>query len=205
MAGSMSRADLVLSLRESLMDAAASFADNDADFERHLDTAAADLHRVRPRTLIGDLSLIADQGEYAAPVDMARFKSALWGCLGAARAMPWDKNWPGELPRAHCIDGLISLLPAPSARQIALLGSSYRFYYVAKDSIGTLAADTTVAAGNRHLLILRAQAEAMLDLAMRDSVRPVQVGGGFGQKAKTGTPIALHESLMTEWLAWGLR
>lgn len=205
MAGSMSRADLVLSLRESLMDAASSFADNDADFERHIDVAAADMHRVRPRTLIGELSLVADQGEYAAPVDMVRFKSALWGVQGAARAMPWDKAWPGELPRARPIEGFISLLPAPSARQIALLGSKYRFYYVAKDSIGTAAADTTIAADHRQILLLRAQAEAMLDLAMRDSVRPVQVGGGFGQQAKTGTPAALRESLMTEWLAWGLR
>jgi hypothetical protein len=205
MAGSMSRADLVLSLRESLMDAASSFADNDADFERHIDVAAADMHRVRPRTLIGELSLVADQGEYAAPVDMARFKSALWGVQGAARAMPWDKNWLGELPRPRCVDGFVSLLPAPSARQIALLGSTYRFYYVAKDSIGTLAADTTISADHRHILLLRAQAEAMLDLAMRDSVRPVQVGGGFGQQAKTGTPAALRESLMADWLAWGLR
>lgn len=205
MAGSMSRADLVLSLRESLMDAAASFADNDADFERHLDIAAADQHRVRPRTLIGALSLVADQGEYAAPVDMARFKYPLWGNLGAAKALPWDKNWPGELPRARAVDGFVSLVPAPSARQIALLGSSYRFYYVAKDSIATLAADTTVAAEHRHVLLLRAQAEAMRELALRDSVRPVQVGGGFGSKAKTGTPIALHESLMADWLAWGLR
>ncbi len=205
MPGSMSRADLVLSLRESLMDAASSFADNDADFERHIDVAAADMHRVRPRTLIGELSLVADQGEYAAPLDMARFKSALWGVQGAARAMPWDKNWPGELPRARCVEGSISLLPAPSARQIALLGSTYRFYYVAKDSIGTAAADTTIAADHRQILLLRAQVEAMLDLAMRDSVRPVQVGGGFSQQAKTGTPAALRESLMADWLAWGLR
>jgi len=205
MAGSMSRADLVLSLRESLMDAASSFADNDADFERHIDVAAADMHRVKPRTLIGELTLVADQGEYTAPLDMARFKSALWGVQGAARAMPWDKHWPGELPRVRCVEGSISLLPPPSARQIALLGSTYRFYYVGKDSIGTLAADTTISADHRPILLLRAQAEAMLDLALRDSVRPVQVGSGFGQQAKTGTPAALRERLMTEWLAWGLR
>ena len=199
MPGTMSRADLVLSLRESLMDVAASFSDNDADFERHLDIAAADMYLVRPRTRIGEIDLVADTGEYPAPADMARFKSPLWGNR-AALPPPWDKNWPGELPRPRPIDGFISLRPAPTARQIALLGSTYRFYYVASDRIGVDAADTTIAEVDRHLLLLRAQAEALRELAVRDSVRPVQVGGGFGQQAKTGTPAALHALLMDEWL-----
>ena len=196
MAGSMSRADLVLALRESLMDAASSFADNDADFERHIDVAAADMHRVKPRTLIGTLSLVADQGEYAAPVDMARFKSALWGVQGAAKAMPWDKNWPGELPRARCVEGQISLLPAPSARQIALLGSTYRFYYIARDRIGVDAADTTIAEVDRHLLLLRAQAEAMLALALRNAGKPVQLRDGLSGTPRNSTPAALHQVLL---------
>ena len=38
MAGTMSRADLVLSLKESLLDAAGAFpAAADADFQRHID------------------------------------------------------------------------------------------------------------------------------------------------------------------------
>lgn len=203
MAGTMSRADLVLSLKESLLDAAGAFpAAADADFQRHIDKAAADMHRVRPRTLLGEVTLTADVGEYAGPADLMRFKSALWGVQPDwSAAKPWEKTWPGRLPRCRVLDdGSLSLSPPPTAQQISLLGSAYRFYYVRRDAVGTLAADTTIVAADRDILLLRAQAEAMHELAMRDSVRPVQVGGGFGQHAKTGTPQALWESMMTAWL-----
>lgn len=205
MPGTMSRADLVADLKASLRDAATTFtAAADADFVRHLDKAAADSHRVRPRTLIGEVSLLAGEGEYAAPADILRFKSAIWGVRGASSPQPWDKSWPGPLPRCRLIDGnQLSLTPVPSAQQLGLLGNAYRFYYVAKDAIGDAAENTTIAPVDRDLLLLRAQAEALLELSLRDSVRPVQVGGGYGQQAKTGTPAALHEQLMTEWLIRG--
>jgi hypothetical protein len=197
----MSRADLVMDLKASLRDAADTFvAPLDDDFLRHLDKAAADMHRVRPRTLVGEVALEAGLGEYNAPADMVRFKSAIWGMRGADFPNPWDKSWPGPLPRCRSIDdGMISLCPAPTAHQIATLGSAYRFYYVARDAIGEAAENTTIHPVDRDLLLLRAQAEAMLELSLRDSVRPVQIGGGFGQQAKTGTPAALYTQLMAEW------
>lgn len=188
------------------MDAAKAFtAADDADFIRHLDTAAGDMHRVRPRTLIGDIQLVAEQGEYAAPADMARFKSALWGIVpDFKKSKPWEKTYPGALPTARRIDGdagpMLSLSPPPSSAQIGLLGSLYRFYYTACHGIGDLAVQTTINADDRELLILRAQAEAMKELSMRDSVRPVQIGGGHGSMAKTGMPAALHDKLMVTWL-----
>ncbi len=204
MAGSMSRADLVLSLKESLLDAAGAFVlPGDADFERQIDTAVADMHRIRPRTLVGEVTLIAEQGEYAAPADMVRFKSALWGVQPDwSKAKPWEKTYPGRLPTARLIESgkTISLSPPPSSGQIALLGNTYRFYYVASHRIGTLATDNTISSADRHLVILRAQVEAMRELALRDSVRPVQIGGGFGSQAKTGTPAVLAGDLMAEWL-----
>lgn len=203
MAGSMSRADLVLSLKESLLDATNAFTlPGDADFERQLDIAAADMHRVRPRTLVGEVTLQADVGEYDGPADLARYKSAIWGAVPDwSKAQPWEKTWPGRLPTVRQIDGQrLSLTPPPSAKQIALLGSAFRFYYVADHAIGTAAEDTTIAARDRHLLLLRAQAEAMHELAMRDSVRPVQIRDGFSGQAKTGTPQALWDSLMMAWL-----
>lgn len=200
MAGSMSRADLVQSLKESLMDAAASFtAAADADFVRHLDVAAADMHRVRPRTLVGDVTIEAGVDDYAAPADIVRYKSALWGAV--PRAKPWESSWPGLLPTVRLIDGnRLSFRPAPDARQIALLGAEFRFYYVAKHTIGQEAANTTIAAVDRPLLVLRAQAEAMRELAIRDSVRPVQIRDGFSGQAKNGNPAALHAMLLAEWL-----
>lgn len=204
MPGSMSRADLVADLKASLRDAAATFtAAAEADFVRHLDKAAADMHRVKPRTLIGEITLIAGEGEYDAPADLVRFKSAIWGMGVSTTQNPWDRSWPGALPRCREVDGQLSLRPAPTAQQVGLLGAAYKFYYVARDSIADAAENTTISPVDRDLLLLRAQAEAMLELSLRDSVRPVQVGGGFGQQAKTGTPAALHAALMTEWLIRG--
>lgn len=200
--GGMGLADLVMDLRSSLRDAASTFtAPGNEDFVRHLTLAAADMHRIRPRTLIGEVLLTAGVSEYQAPADLLRFKSAIWGVQpDYNRAKPWEKTWPGLLPRCQACAGLLSMLPAPTENQIALLGRQYRFYYVAVDRIGEAAADTTIAPGDRHLLLMRAQAEAMHELAMRDSVRPVQVGGGHGQQAKTGTPQAIWDQLMKAWL-----
>lgn len=208
MAGSMSRADLVLTLKESLLDAADVFSlPGDADFERQLDVAAADMHRVRPRTLIGRIEIEAGNDEYPAPADLVRYKSALWGAE-SKRIPPWDKRWIGPLPSVRpAVDAGAKVLifsPAPSAMQIAQLGSNFRFYYVARDSIATAATATTICLEDRELLILRAQAEAMRELALRDSVRPVQLRDGYSAQAKTGIPAALYERLMTDWLMHAL-
>lgn len=205
MPGTMSRADLVADLKASLQDAARSFtAAADADFKRHLDVAAEDMHRVRPRTLVGEIELSAGRADYTAPADLRRYKSAIWGALPDwSKPKPWEKTWPGRLPDVRVSAGSMILMPAPSLQQIALLGSAFRFYYVARDAIGDTAAETTIQPEDRPLLLLRAQAEAMLELSIRDSVRPVQTGGGFGQQAKTGMPAAIWKELMAAWLGAG--
>lgn len=199
----MDRSALLASYKSSLLDAAKAFTGAaDADFIRHLDTAAADMHRIRPRTQVGSLSLVAGETAYPAPDDMVRYKSAIWGMSGN-RLMPWDKGYPGALPHVRLVDDgagkILSFSFAPTPAQFAAFGTAYRYYYFAMHRIGSTDAETTIAAGDRHLLIMRAQAEAMKELAMRDSVRPVQIGGN-GSPAKTGLPSAIWESLMTSWL-----
>src|SRR4051794_22044919 len=93
----MSRAELISDLSESLHDTSSVFtAENGGDFRRHLDAAAQDMGRVRPRTLLGIITLVADQEAYAAPADIQIFKSALWGVSRTAR--PWERSWTGRLP-----------------------------------------------------------------------------------------------------------
>lgn len=197
MAGSMSRADLVADLKSSLRDAATTFtAAADADFVRHLDKAAADMHRVRPNSKVGQVTLASEQQAYDGPPDMLRFRYPL---RQRVALKPWDPGYAPVFSACHAIGCRLVFDVPPSSAQIAAHGSNFVFVYVALDSIGATAAETTIAAPDRDVLLLRAQAEALLELSLRDSVRPVQIGGGFGQQAKTGTPAALYHDLMAEW------
>ena len=73
------------------------------------------------------------------------------------------------------------------------------FYYFGVHAIGSAAVDTTVSAPDRALLLLRAQAEAMRELAMRNVVKPQQMRDGYTSMPRNGTPAALFESLLAEF------
>lgn len=202
MAGTMSMADLADDLRASLHDAADVFV-TAGDMERLLATAALDFNRHRPRTLLAKLTVEADRMEYPAPADCYLFKSSLWGIAPVMRAKPWEKQWPGPMPDVRMVDveggRELHLTPAPSAHQVAVLGSEFRFYYFGNHVIGATAAGTTIHPGDRFLLLLRAQAEAMRELMMRNSKKPVQMRDGLHSAPKNMTPAAWYERLMDEW------
>jgi len=199
MAGTMSRADLRADLKASLHDSASVLADPE-DFDRCLDIAADDLGvygATTGRTLVGTLTLVAGQAEYAAPADFLRFKMALWGVT--APVSPWDKNYPGRLPDViHCEDVLV-LVPAPTAQQIALLGSAYKFYYFAEHTVAEADADTTLPATSRGLLLLRAQAECCRELALRNITKPVALRDGISNAPRNGHPAVLYQALLKEF------
>ncbi|MFZ5658765.1 MAG: hypothetical protein ACOY5C_02785 [Pseudomonadota bacterium] len=197
----MSLTDLIADLKSSLQDAATVFdAPADADFIRHLNQAALDMGRVRPRTLVGELALVAAQPNYPAPADLLRPKFPLWGMAERQQRRPWDKAWPGPAPRLSLVDTgsgrELWLDPAPTEAQISLLGARYRFYYFATHQIDVDASKTTVLPGDRGLLLLRAQAEAMLEMAMRNIKKPVQLRDGSNSAPKNGTPAALASWLL---------
>lgn len=198
----MSRAELIADLSESLHDSATIFtAEDGADFRRHLDAAACDLSRIRPRTLLGVITLVADQETYEAPADIVMFKSALWGVARTSR--PWERTWTGCLPDARLLlNGEVRelhLSPAPTYHQISVLGSIYKFYYFAAHAVSADAAQTTVTKKDRGLLLLRAQAEAMRELAMRNVGKPVTMRDGISGGTRNGTPTYLFEALMKEF------
>ncbi|MBZ0104651.1 MAG: hypothetical protein K8H84_03380 [Sulfuricella denitrificans] len=204
MSGTMSQADLVADLKSSLHDSASVFtAETDGDFKRMLDASALDLTRFRPRTLLGTLLLQADQAEYAAPDDFVMYKSSLWGIAPIAAPKPWERNYPGRLPDAFETEvggaRMISLSVPPTAAQIATLGNQFLFYYFAAHAVDADAAKTTVKAADRSLLLLRAQAEAMRELAMRNIGKPVSVRDGMSGQPRNGTPSHLYTALMEEY------
>ncbi len=205
MAGTMSEADLVADLKASINDAASVFAAaSDADFKRHLAVAALAFGRIRARTLVDSLALVADQAEYAVPTGYLGFKSSLWGIAPKARAQPWEKSWPGRLPDVRYVekaDGTKKLYldPPPSAAQIAALGAEFRYYFFAAHVIDADAAKTTILPGERALLLLRAQAEAMRELTFRGLKKPVQLRDGYSGTPRNGMPSYLFELLMKEF------
>jgi hypothetical protein len=206
MPGTMSETDLVADLKSSLQDAAAVFdAAADADFKRFIAQAALAFGYRRPRTMVGSFTVVADQAVYPdLPADFHYFKSSLWGLAPKVAVMPWDAGWPGRLPEFSMVEegGVvkIALAPAPTAAQIAVLGSTYSYYYAAKHTVhASDGALTTIRAGERQLLLLRSQAEAMRELTFRNVAKPVQMLDGLTSQPRNATPGALFKDLMAEF------
>jgi hypothetical protein len=205
MMSTMSRTDLVISLQSMLMDSADRFDDPD-DFDRQLNAAAADLSRVRPRVISAELTLIADECFYTAPTDLIVPIALDWGTNELRSRLPWNTNWLGRIPRIRALttSGVkkLMLIPAPTAYQISELGQTASYRYSAVYVIGSEAADTTVEEKDRPLLLLRALAEAMQDLASRGVSKPVTLGGKAGLSVpKNGAPSVLAEQLLKRFEA----
>ena len=202
---SMEQSVLVSDLKASLNDAASVFAAaDDADFKRFLDVAAFDLSRFRRRTLKASIQLISGQSEYDAPNNMMMPKMSDWGVSQLSQYKPWQASYPGKLPRLSAAGDpdarTIILSPAPTQAQINNIGSVFSFYYYASHTIGDgVASQTTVKPEDKGLLLLRAQAEAMKELSMRNIKKPAQLRDGLNSAPKNGTPAALFEQLMASF------
>lgn len=191
----------------SLNDAASTFKgtedDAQADFRRHLLRAADALSREkRTLTAVGELQVSAGVAMYDAPANLLLPKLQAWSQL---HVQPWDA--PNEpMPVVLLIDTpegkKLRLQPAPSPNQIRCFGSTFRFYYLVAHAITEDAATSTLTEGARHLLYLRAQAEAMRELAFRGYAKPVTLRAGSGvgaSPARNMTPAALHQALLDEY------
>jgi hypothetical protein len=206
MAGTMNMADLAADLKASILDAAGMFtAAADADFQRHLKKAAEDFGRSRPLVRTGSITVVADQAEYAAPSDLVQIKAPLWGIQPIKGPQPWERNFTAPPRLRVTVSGSapparkLQLDPPPTSTQIGYLGSEYRFYYYAAHVISDTAANTTILAGDRELLLLRGQAEAMRELAMRGVAKPVQLRDGLGMGPRNAHPAALYDALLCEF------
>lgn len=201
---SMLLASLVADLKASLGEAAAQFrAAADGDFARLLGVALLDMQAKRPITKPGDVGLFALQARYALALDdFAALKTHLWADP-ARTPKPWEPLFPGAVPRvAAQWDGghwWLEFSPAPSVRQIAVWGSEFRFWYFASHVLSDTPDATTVNASDRGLLLLRAQAEAMRELAMRNVAKTQQMRDGYSGTPRNGSPAALFETLLAEF------
>ncbi|MCV2349345.1 hypothetical protein [Paucibacter sp. Y2R2-4] len=195
----MTQADVLDDLQRSLHDAASVFsAPDQADWKRHLQTALAAFSRKRRRTLLGTITLQAEQDIYPLPAEVQAefidYKTHLWG---NKPCKPWSKGYAGALPRVKEQAGALVFDPAPSAAHLAAFGSSFRFWYFAQHRLD--ATGSTVQAVDRPLLLLRAQAEALRELSMRNINKPVTVRDGFSGTPRNSTPAALYAQLLAEF------
>lgn len=201
---SMSLDALVVDLGAALGDAAGYFTDGERDeFPRLLETAAGALAQVRPRRRAATLTLVAEQADYTAPADLLRVLAESWGAAFLRDTPPWESAHPGRLPRASVAEGdagrILRLQPPPSATQITWLGASWPYVYAARHVLSVTAADTTVPAAERELLLERAAIDAVRELATAGTRKPVQLHKGVGNVAASGTPAELWPALLEAW------
>ena len=90
--------------------------------------------------------------------------------------------------------------PAPSQANIDDAGATLPYYHIVPHVIhASNGALTTIPAALRGLLILRAQVEAMRQLAMRNSQKQVSMMEGYGNVSRNGTASYLFEALSQEF------
>lgn len=201
---SLSLATLLPDYKASLRDAASVFkgtdADADADFKRHLGTAARAIGMDGKRncTRLGQLTLLAEQSDYTdVPDDILLPKNSDWGI---GRMAAWQQP-AGALPvvRLTELDGvpLLVLSPAPSAEQIAAYGADYRYYYLAAPVLTD--AGSSLKDGDKDLVILRAQVEAAREMVMRNLQKPVALSPGSGSSPANMTAAGWYAALLDEY------
>jgi len=194
------RASLVSRLQASLINSADSFRPE--DLQRHVDVGFAELCRFRHRTVYAGLDLQANVPQYPCPSTLSRVLACDWGRQSKAELQPWDDRWPGQLPQISVgydeSDNRVLLLqPAPTGRQLALLGSRCPYRYAAPHLMSD--SHSSLTDEDAQLLILRAQAEAMRELAMHHASKPYQLRDGMSATPRNGMPGYLYSVLLEEF------
>ncbi len=199
--------DLIIDLKTSLMASHKAFVketeeETTAVFSRLLYIAAADMHRVRPCTRCGTLDLVAGVNTYDAPDDLYEFKITTWGDDVRRKSKPWDPNYKYINPSVSIhTDGAVKKIVidhTPTATDLILNGAKFYYYYYAQHELTETT--STIADCDKHLLILRAQAEAMRELSFRNLYSTTRVKSGTS-KPNLGNPADLHIQLMNEFEA----
>ena len=197
----MNRPDLLKAYSDSLLDSQRAFKAD--DFGRHMDTALRELAQFYPRRMLAELNAMPMQREYECPADLIEVLATHYGRAEKAQRQPWDAGYPTQrLPEVtvqYRADGsrYLQVFPAPSYQLMtqigAVVGYEYSAAHIVTEEVCTL---TEV---DVQLATLRAQAEAMRELAMRNSSMPTQVKDSLTNTPANGTSSYLYTLLMNEF------
>ena len=192
---------LTARLKGSFLDSVRAFKDD--DYPRLLDVALSDVSRLRPRHVWSSLVVWAGQRTYECPADLKHVISSHWGRDQKQQRDPWAINYPvtrlPEMAIGYDPQGarVLVCVPSPDASLIAQLGAAFEYEYAANHILNETACSLTEF--EQSLLIVRAQAEAMRELAMKHVTTPVQLKEGMTTSAANGTPTYLYGLLMDEF------
>lgn len=193
------RDDVIERFRASLLDSAHAF--QPADLARLVDVAVIAYSERRPLEREGVLKVRARRAIYPCPPDLECVITCHWGRAEKTERQPWDDNYPGHLPELSVsstyMGTVLKLSPAPSADLIARIGEECHYTYGAVNRLDD--AGSSLTDGAVQLVILRAQVEAMRELAQKAVTRPVQLRDGVSNAPRNGTPAAMYGYLLEEF------
>lgn len=195
-------------LRSALLEAAEIFGCDQSTeqtnaLNRHLDAAVQDYDRVLPCVATAELTWTAGTADYAAPADALGYHTAeLVDEQGALD--PYDAMRVEQVPTPMLVRkaGVKTwrFRPAPTAGLLARLGCAFRYTYTAAHQLGDDGAvPGTLEQALLPQVVTRALVVSLLELAIRNSHKPVALRDPTYSQTRNGTPAALADQLMRVW------
>ena len=190
------RTAFIAELKASLQDTAQIFID--ADYERFTNNALRDYDRVKPQYIFASFELVAEQQIYPVPPDLVKVFDSLYGISYLQTTKKWDQLFT-KFPKLFLINkGSIRELwlnNKPSSSMIQELGTKYEYIYIASHIL-----TDTISTIEPELLLIRAQAEAMKEVSMRNITKPVLLRTNVaGSTTINGVPSSLYILLLEEF------
>ena len=172
---------------------------SEADLAEHLQRGGlARLNAKRPRVGCASVTLEAGQAWYDAAPDGYDVLGLDWG-REQRRLMPHHDGYLGQIPILRQLGRRLHFNPAPTSWQIMALGAEAHYHYFAEHHIDEDGDLTTVAHGDRDLLLHAALIAAMQALATANVSEPIQLHRGIGGVPSNSTPAAWYKALLDEW------
>ena len=202
----ITRAALAQTLRSSLHDAALAFGEDAEVFDRCVSTALKAYTRLRPHRLQLAVPWSFGGPDHDIPADVQRVAVVQWSDRVVDQWLDTGQLAPPAVLQASIVQvssGSQLRLAAPLHGKAPRAGT----VYVTLHTVHTLPYDDvdetpqTVTDADEDLLLLRAQVEAMRELAARGITKPVTLRDGQSQGPRNGTPASMQGQLLAEFKA----
>jgi hypothetical protein len=193
--------EVLANYKSSLLDSASVFKDD--QLTRHLKTALLEYSKYKPLIKDGSFNLIANIKVYPAPVDLFEVIETFWA-REQRKTMPvWSPIYPENLPRLNLYQREqgyeLVLSRAVTESEISLYGQAYEFTYKASQILGDDLTKNTLLESAIPIVLIRAQAEAAREMALRNIHKPVSLNTPVGGVPSNGTPMGIYQALMIEF------